>query len=38
MDVEKVLNPIIKKNNIEIISNLESQSIIGDYRWEKRLM
>lgn len=35
MDVEKVLNPIIKKNNIEIISNLESQSIIGDYRWEK---
>lgn len=35
MDVEKVLNPIIKKNNIEIISNLESESIIGDYRWEK---
>lgn len=35
MDVEKVLNPIIKENNIEIISNLESESIIGDYRWEK---
>ena len=35
MDVEKVLNPIIKENNIEIISNLESVSIIGDYRWEK---